>query len=283
VSVLRLLALAVGVVACAPTPPPRPGQYHASDADLAVTRLGHAGLVLEIAGRHFLLDPWLHDGLFVRQRESLGLHPDHFPAASAVLLTDDEATRVDPAALEQLARTVPHALAPPALAARLAERGFRDVVALGWWQEATIDGVRITAVPARGDGFVFRAADVTLYVAGEGGDVAAAAEIRRAVGPIDVALVPIGGRRTFGVRTETDPEQGAAIAATLGARRVIPIAYGAVGTFPFVTFARDPVGRFRAAAEQAGIPPAAIVPLESGESWHYYGAAPPSRARSSAR
>ena len=84
-------------------------------------------------------------------------------------------------------------------------------------------------------------------------------------------------------RTETDPEQGAAIAATLGARRVIPIAYGAVGTFPFVTFARDPVGRFRAAAEQAGIPPAAIVPLESGESWHYYGAAPPSRARSSAR
>jgi len=285
VTAVRILASCVlaGVVACAPTPPARPGQYHASDADLAVTRLGHAGLVLEIVGHHFLLDPWLHDGLFVRQRESLGLHPDRFPAAAAVLLTDDDATRVDRTALERLARTVPRAVAPPALAGRLADRGFPDVVALGWWQDAVIEGVRITAVPARGDGFVFRAGDVTLYVAGEGGDVAGGAEIRRIVGPIDVALVPIGGRRTFGIRTATDPEQAAAIAATLGARRVIPIAYGAVGTFPFVTFARDPVARFRAAAERAGVAPAAIVTLESGESWHYYRAALPSRLRSSVR
>jgi L-ascorbate metabolism protein UlaG (beta-lactamase superfamily) len=285
VTAVRILVavLVAGVVACAPTPPVRPGQYHASDADLAVTRLGHAGLLLDVAGHHFLVDPWLHDGFFVRQNESLGLHPDRFPAAGAVLLTGDDATRVDRTALEQLARTVPRAVAPPALATRLATRGFRDVVALGWWQEATIEDVRITAVPARGDGFVLRAGDVTLYVAGEGGDVATAAEIRRIVGPIDVALVPIGGRRTFGIRTATDPEQGAAMAAMLGARRVIPIAYGAVGTFPFVTFARDPVARFRAAAERAGVAPTAIVVLESGESWHYYRAASPSRLRSSAR
>lgn len=285
-SPVRVVALLLGMAACAPTPPLRSGDYHGSDADVSVTRLAHAGLVLEVGDRHFLLDPWLHEGLLARQGEPLGLHPDRFPAASAVLLTDDDATRVDATALARLARTVPRVVAPPALAARLAGSGFREVVPLGWWQDTTLDGVRVTAVPARGDGFVFRAGDVTLYVAGDGGDeatAATAAEIRRVVGPIDVALLPIGGRRTFGIRTATDPEEAAEIAATLAARRVIPIAYGAVGTFPFLTFAGDPVARFRTAAERAGIAPATIVVLDSGESWHYYRAESPSRARSSAR
>ena len=115
---LALVALLATTVACAPAPPPRPGDYHGSDADVAVTRLAHAGLVLEIEDRHFVVDPWLHEGLLVRQREPLGLHPDRLPAASAVLLTDDDATRLDPPALAQLARTVPRAIVPPALAER---------------------------------------------------------------------------------------------------------------------------------------------------------------------
>jgi L-ascorbate metabolism protein UlaG (beta-lactamase superfamily) len=66
------------------------------------------------------------------------------------------------------------------------------------------------------------------------------------------------------------PDQAAEAAAALGARRVIPIAYGATGLFPFVTFASDPLPRFRTAAAVAGVDPHAIVVLAPGESWHYY-------------
>ena len=256
--------------ACAPTPMPRPGDYHGSDADVSVTRLAHAGVILEMGRHRFLLDPWLYGGLLIRQREALGLHPDGFPGASAVLLTHDDGTHADPTALTRLARVVPTLVAPPPLAERLTADGFREVRGLAWWNDTTVDGVRITAVPARGNGYLIRAEDLVVYAAGDGSDAAAFAEVRRVAGRIDVALLPIGERRVLGVRTDMGPDQAAAAAAVLGARRVIPIAYGATGVFPFVTFAGDPVPRFRRAAAAAGVEARSIVVLEPGESWHYY-------------
>jgi L-ascorbate metabolism protein UlaG (beta-lactamase superfamily) len=159
---------------------------------------------------------------------------------------------------------------PPAVAKRLTADGFGQVSALTPWQEVTIDGVRVTAVPARGNGYVLRSGETVAYVAGEDTDAAVAADIRRVVGPIDVAVLPIGGQRRFGMRAGTDPEEAAETAAKLDARRVVPSAYGARGLFPFVTFRSDAVARFRGAATAAGIPPATVIVLETGESWHYY-------------
>jgi L-ascorbate metabolism protein UlaG (beta-lactamase superfamily) len=265
-----LLALVAAAAACAATPPPHPGDYHGSDADVTITRLGHAGLLLSIEGKHFLVDPWLHESFFVHEGEPLGMRPSGFPDASAVLLTDEDSLRVDATALTDLARTVDTAIGPPELSPALTADDFRDVRALRPWQEVTIDGVRVTAVPARGNGYLLRNGEAVVYVAGEDADPGTAAEIRRVAGSIDVAVLPIGGRRTLGVRTGTGPEQAAAEAAQLGARRVIPCAYGAAGVFPFVTFASDPVTRFRQAATAAGVEPNAVVVLDSGESWHYY-------------
>ena len=52
--------------------------------------------------------------------------------------------------------------------------------------------------------------------------------------------------------------------------RVVPIAYGAAGGFPFVWYASDPIETFRDAAKEEGVGPERIVVLETGESWHYY-------------
>jgi L-ascorbate metabolism protein UlaG (beta-lactamase superfamily) len=265
-----LAALLVGLLGCAPTPPAHPGDYHGSDADVTVTRLGHAGLLLTIEGKHFLVDPWLHETTFVHQGEPLGLRPSGFPAVTAVLLTDDDSARIDETALTELAHTVPQAVGPPAVGKRLTADGFRQVSELKPWQEVTIDGVGVTAVPARGNGYVLRSGETVVYVAGEDTDAAEAAEIRRVAGPIDVAVLPIGGPRRFGMRAGTAPEEAADAAAKLDARRVVPSAYGARGLFPFVTFRRDAVARFRQAATAAGIAPGTVIVLETGESWHYY-------------
>jgi L-ascorbate metabolism protein UlaG (beta-lactamase superfamily) len=265
-----LIAVLAVAAACAPTPPPHAGGYHGSDADVIVTRLGHAGLLISIEGKHFVVDPWLHESLFVHQGEPLGMRPSGFPEMSAVLLTGEDSLRVDETALTDLASTVSTAVAPPDLERPLRADGFREVMALRAWQDATIDGVRVTAVPARGNGYLLRNGDAVVYVAGEDADPGTAAEVRRIAGSIDVAVLPIGGRRTFGVHTSTGPEQAADAAARLGAHRIIPCAYGAAGVFPFVTFASDPVARFRQAATAAGVAPDAVIVLDSGESWHYY-------------
>lgn len=261
--------LVAALVACAPTPVPRPGAYHGSDADVTVTRLAHAGVLLELDGQRLLIDPWFHSGLLVRQREALGLHPDALPAASAVLLTHGAGTHLDPAALRRLALSVPRIVAPPPLEKRLTALGFREVTALAWWEDIVLDGIRVTAVPARGCGYVLRGNDLVVYAAGEPNDTTPLGDVRRAAGAIDVVLLPIGERRAFGVRRDMGPGEAATAAATLDARRVIPIAYGAAGIFPFVTFTGEPVARFRAAAAAAGIAPEHVIVLEPGESWHF--------------
>jgi L-ascorbate metabolism protein UlaG (beta-lactamase superfamily) len=250
-------------------PAPRLGGYHASDADLTITRLAHAGVLIDLGGRRFLVDPWLHAGVVLRPHEALGLHPDALPALHAVMLTHDDGLRVDSEALRLLAGSVPRAVAPAALHARLRHLGFRDVIDVPWWQNTAIDDVRVTAVPARGTGYALQRNGVTVYVAGAPSDTLPLAEIHAAIGPIDVALLPIGGRRVWGIRREWGPAEAAAAAVALAPRRVIPVAYGATGVFPFVTFAADAPGQFRADALDRGLAPERIVELAPGESWHY--------------
>jgi L-ascorbate metabolism protein UlaG (beta-lactamase superfamily) len=262
--------LAAVLAACAPVPPPRPGGYHASDAPLTVTRLAHAGVLLDFAGRRFLADPWIYEGLLHRFREPLGLHPDAFPPIAAVLLTDGASGRFDATGLARLARTIPRAVAPAALVPRLRALGFREVVALAWWHDVEIDGVRITATPARGNGYLLRRDALVVALAGEPGETPAAADVRRQAGHVDVALVPIGGPRRFGRRSGMDARDAAAVAVALDARRMVPLAYGAAGTPPIVTFSAAPLERLRDAARDAGLPAATLVVLEPGESWHVY-------------
>lgn len=263
---MRRLALTAALLAaaCAPTAPPRPGAVHASDADLTVTRLLHAGVLLQLDGRHFLVDPWLYDGVMVRQREPLGLHPDAFPPVAAVLLTAGGGTRADPATLTRLARTIPVLVTPPALGPRAAAFGFRDLRALAWWEETTFGDTRVTAVPAEGNGYLLRGPDVVVYAVGPGTTAATAAEVARRAGDVDVALLPVdaGGTRVH-------PAAAAAVAAAIGARRVVPIGYGASGPIGGGP-GDDAVGRLRDAIAAAGGDPATLVALDSGESWHFY-------------
>jgi L-ascorbate metabolism protein UlaG (beta-lactamase superfamily) len=270
---VAVVAIALAA-ACAPTPLPKPGSYHGSDADVGVTRIAHGGAVIEIAGERFIIDPWLHSGLVVRQQEPLGLHPDTLPPASAVLLTQERGDRFDEKALAILARTTSRAVAPPAVGDALRAVGFRDVVPLAWWAHTEVDGVRVTAVPAspgaQHNGYVLARHGTVVYAAGDTREDVPFGDVVRTFDHVDVALLPIGGRRVSGFRTAMGPIEAAAAARALGANRVVPTGYGAYGVFPALTFAHDAVRRFRDAALHAGLRPEQIVVLEPGESWHYY-------------
>lgn len=269
----RALALAlVLVAACAPVPIPLNGPYHAADATVSVTRLVHASVLLELGGARFYVDPWLYSGFVVRQSEPLGLRPHALPPADAVLITDRAGERFDRRALVQIAARVPIAVAPAALAADLRAIGFHEVRPLGPWGETRVGDVTVTAAPTGvGDGnaYVLSTAEARVYAAGPTRDAAGLADVATAFPDIDVALLPIGGRRLLGVLREMGPEDAAAAARLLAPRRVVPIGYGRTGGEPLYWYARRPVERFRDAAGDAGLDRRAVVVLAPGESWHY--------------
>jgi L-ascorbate metabolism protein UlaG (beta-lactamase superfamily) len=272
---IRALVLAAALLAsCTAVPLPHEGTYHASDADLAVTRIVHGSLALEIAKTTLLVDPWFHSTFATRQTEPIGLTPDRLPPSAAVLITHRHAGHFDPEALAEIAKTTPRAIAPPPLADRLRALGFRDVTALDWWDDTTVGPIRVTAVPAdhtvRENGYVLASDRVRVYVGGDTRWFGGLVDVATAFPDLDVAFLPIGGERIMGFPRTMGPGEAAKAAALLKPRRIVPIGYAAAGGFPLVWYAGDPVTRFRDAARDEGLAPERIVVLEPGESWHYY-------------
>lgn len=264
--------LLVACAACAPIPLARESAFHPSDAALGVTRVVHGTVVLEVDGTRLLVDPWFHSGFFTRQGEPLGLTPGTLPQLAAVLVTGDAPDHFDTRALGDLAATVPRAIAPPALRERLLGLGFKDVTALAWWEPTTVDGLTVTAVPSgsgpNANGYVVVAREARAYVAGPTTAFPGLVDIAVAFPRLDVALLPIGGRRVFGLLHEMTPEQAADAAKTLDATRVIPSDYGARSRSPLTWYGGDALDRFRAAMAAKGLAERVLV-LETGESWHY--------------
>ena len=270
----RPLVLLVALAACSTVPLPRRSPYHPADADLSVTRIVHASLIVELRGARVLVDPWFYSGLVMRQGEPLGLTPPDLPSVAAVLLTHEHGGHTDDAALRQLAPSIPQVIAPARLADRLRALGFERVTPLEWWETTTIGDMRITAVPAAHsvpeNGYVLEDGGVSAYLGGDTAEFAELSEVAARFPHPDVALLPVGGERLLGLPRTMGPVEAAEAAARLGAERVIPIAYGKQGGFPLRWFARKPIPRFIAACKDEGIAPERIVVLEPGESWHYY-------------
>jgi len=264
--------LAVACAACAPIPLARESPFHPSDAALGVTRVVHGSLVLELSGTRLLVDPWFHSGFLTRQGEPLGLMPATLPTLGALLLTGDEPDRFDPRALTELTATVPRVIAPPALRDQLVGIGFKDVTGLPWWEPTTVDGLTITAVPSgngpRANGYVVVSHDARAYIAGATRTFPGLVDIAVAFPHLDVAILPIGGRRVFGVLEEMTPAQAADAARTLDAVRVIPTGYGARSRSPFTWYHGNALDEFRNAMAAKGLADRVLV-LETGESWHY--------------
>jgi L-ascorbate metabolism protein UlaG (beta-lactamase superfamily) len=254
--------LALLVAGCAAVPVPRASVFHPSDAALGVTRVVHGTFILELRGTRLLLDPWFHSGLFVRQREPLGLTPSTLPSLAAVLVSSDDFDRFDTRALRDLAATVPRVIVPPPLRRRVLGLGFHDVTGLAWWDSTTVDQVTVTAVPSgptSGTGWVVRTGDVRCFVAGSVASGPQLANVAVRFPDLDVAILPIAGAMT--------PATAAAAAATLRAARVIPSAYGAYRT-PFGGGAGNALEEFRQAMAARGLADR-VVAIEAGESWHY--------------
>ena len=254
----------------------------------SVTWVGHATLLVRMGGLRFLTDPnWSTRAGPTRftgahRHVAPGVEIGDLPPIDFVVISHNHYDHMDMPTLRRLAADHPEAwfLVPLANGELLREHGIDRVVELDWGESQEVEGVTVHCLPARhwsGRGifdqgkalwssWAVTTPDRRFYFAGDTGEFRGFQTIGEALGPFDLAALPIGAYepQVMMKPVHLDPEQAVRAALALAARRVLGIHYG---TFDLSDeLLGEPPERFRAAAEAAGLAEQDVWLLRIGET-----------------
>jgi L-ascorbate metabolism protein UlaG (beta-lactamase superfamily) len=254
--------------------------------ETAITFIGHSSFLLRTAGRALLVDPVFATRLILLRRQRRpGVLVQDLPPIDAILLTHAHMDHLNLPSLRAVVREMrrrglpaPVAIVPNGVEELVHNLGFRQVRSLRWWESTVLEGLTITATPAkhwgarmfkdthRGfGGYTIAALGMpTLYHSGDTAYFNSFHEIGRRLRP-DVALLPIGAYFPDSYRAvHTSPEEAMRAFLDLGALVMVPMHYNTfrLGREPM----SEPLPRLLAAANHAGIEDR-VRPLGEGETW----------------
>jgi L-ascorbate metabolism protein UlaG (beta-lactamase superfamily) len=244
------------------------GDVRRADPDaLHLWWLGQSGFLVAWEGRHLLLDPYLSDSLTRKYADTdkphermteLVIEPGQLAFVDAVTASHAHTDHLDPDTLRAL--TGVPVVAPAAHRALVAERAGAEPLEIDDGETMEVAGFAITAVPAAHEeiehdaagrmlhlGYVVRCGPFALYHAGDTIPYDGMADRIRAAGDVDVALLPINGRRPERrVAGNLWGAEAAALAHAISARLAVPM------HFEQFAFNTEPPDAFVAACERLG-------------------------------
>jgi len=244
----------------------------AAPGELGVTFIGHSSFFLQTGGVNLVIDPIFAPWLFVLKRlRRPGLRIHELPPLDAVLVTHAHFDHLHRPSLRALARATrlkngrtPLLIVPANCSDLVFDLGFDRIEELSWWQDFQLDGLRVTATPAkhwgarvirdmhRGyGGYVLDDGNHSLYHSGDTAYFSGFAEIGERLHP-QVALLPIGAYYPDSFRAvHTSPEDALRGFIDMGAQTMIPMHFG---TFKLSQEPMDePVKRLLSAARKIGV------------------------------
>jgi len=221
---------------------------------LRITWIGHATVLIEVAGRRFLTDPFLRDRLGPLRRRGESVDLDAIGQVDAVLLSHAHPDHFDRSSLRRL-RGEPVMIVPTGLG-RVVERLGFETREVGPAERTEVGGVGVVAVEARHGRWPRHPNATTLGYLVEGppsvyfaGDTSAFAGLRTLAGRVDVALLPIGSWGPHRAPWHLGPRGAARLAHLIGARVVVPIHWGTLYPAGLARVWRGPIdapaARFR--------------------------------------
>ena len=255
--------------------------------DATVTWIGHSTLLVQLDGVTFLTDPtWAQrSGPFsgwvgVRRFTPPPLRLEDLPPIDVVLISHDHYDHLDEPTVRRLARIFnPTFVVPLGIKAWLADRGITNAVELDWGQSVELKGLDFVCTPAQhGSGRTMVDQGRRLwaswavlgsqrfYFAGDTGYYSHFKEIGDALGPFDLAALPIGSYtpREIAGPVHISPEEALQAWTDLHARRFIGIHWG---TFMLAREPSDePPRRIAAEVARRALDPAAIWMAKPGET-----------------
>jgi L-ascorbate metabolism protein UlaG (beta-lactamase superfamily) len=260
----------------------------ALNADAAVvTFIGHATFLIQTPAGHILTDPIYSDRagplniVGPRRVRQPAVRFDDLPAISTVLLSHNHYDHCDRRTLGRLAeRFDPLVVTPLGNGALVRSSGIRHVEELDWWDEATASAVPVTLIPAQHfsartpfdrnrmlwGGFMIAPAGRRIYFAGDTAYAPFFQDVRQRLGPVDLALLPIGAYepRWFMHAVHLNPAEAVQAHLDLGAGESIGMHFG---TFQLTTEGiEEPLRALEEACRSSNVPPAAFRTLGFGES-----------------
>ena len=266
-------------------PPCRPAAL--DDSAAVVTFIGHATFLIQTPVGNILTDPIYSQRagpfnlLGPRRVRQPAVRFEGLPPISLVLLSHNHYDHCDLRTLRELAtRFDPIVVTPIGNGRLVRSSGIRRVEELDWWQPTHAAGVSMTLTPAHHfsartpfdrnralwGGFVLALSGGRIYFAGDTAYGAFFQDIGRRLGPIDLALLPIGAYepRWFMQSVHMNPDEAVQAHVDLAASQSIGMHFG---TFQLTTEALEaPLQALAQARTERGIPASEFFTLPFGDS-----------------
>ena len=266
-------------------PPRRPPGLDGAAA--AVTFIGHSTFLIQTTAGNILTDPMYSQRagplnmLGPRRVRQPAVAFDDLPPISTVLLSHNHYDHCDLRTLHMLAeRFDPILLTPLGNGALVRSAGIRRVEELDWWQEAKTTAWPIVLTPAQHfsarspldrsralwGGFMLRAGGPRIFFAGDTAYARFFRDVRERLGPIDLALLPIGAYepRWFMQIVHMNPAEAVQAHLDLEASESVGMHFGTFQMTP--EGIDDPLRALEEARRARNIPPSRFRTLDFGES-----------------
>jgi len=252
-------------------------------AQLAVSWVGHATVLIQMHDKLIITDPFFTNtiGIVARRSVKPGLDPNILTKVDFTLVSHLHFDHFNFGSLDMLPKGG-ELVIPNGALQYTPDLGFKDVDELKPWESIERDGVRITAVPVQHftgrygfdgawlgtlgyTGYVIEYRGLVVFFAG---DTGYNPEMFKEIGrryKVDVAIIPIapGGGSGIGGRVHVNPVGALTILKEVGAKYVLPMHHGTLfyGSDANPTEAID---RLRDAAEKEGLTDK-VIALKMGE------------------
>jgi len=222
-----------------PRAPSKPDLSNWDAHDLAAVWIGHATVLLRIAGMNLLTDPVFSNRVGLgfgvmtggpRRQVQPALKITELPSIDVILISHAHFDHLDRPSLARLPKTA-KVVTAVGLRDLVSDLGFSNISELAWGESIAVGSLDITARPVKHWGartfYDMHRGYCSFEIAGGAHRVLYGAdtafhELWKGLKPVDLAILGIGAYDPY-IAAHATPEQALAMADHLGARHVLPI------------------------------------------------------------
>ena len=258
--------------------------------EVVITFIGHASFLIQAGPTNLLIDPVYYERASPvsfagpRRARAPGVRFDDLPPISLVLLSHNHYDHCDLGTLRLLQqRYHPPVVTPLGNGRLLRSAGITQVEELDWWETSSTAPLPITVTQAQHfsarspfdrnralwGGFLIETGRKRILHAGDSGYGSHFHEIGARLGPIDLALLPIGAYepRWFMKDIHMNPAEAVQAHLDLGARQSIAMHFGTFQLTP--EGIEEPPRELAKALRERGVPAEQFRTVEVGESFTF--------------